>query len=126
MSILSESRLDFAIISQDTDGFAEEVVLTSPTGQSATIACVWTDVGVGLDPESGQTVSAKAASVSISDDALTEAGIGIPVSVQEKNKKPWKITVTNIDGTSTAYKITEPRRDRRLGVHWFVLVNLQE
>jgi hypothetical protein len=122
MSILEFVRSDFDFLMSSGDaGQTETLTLKSPTGQSARLQGIFTDIGASLDPSTGLTVTVGTASVVFSDAELVRAGLGFPVAVPERNSKPWVVTVTRRDGTLASYKIEEPRPDRRVGSRWYIL-----
>lgn len=127
MSLLDQARADFdSLMSSGDTGFTSTVTLRSPGGQSAQLQAVFTDVGTGLDPSTGQTISAHVSTVVFSETELNRVGLGIPVAVEDRLSKPWLVTTTRRDGTTKTYKIAEPRRDRLLGAHTYVLVSWQQ
>jgi hypothetical protein len=126
VSLLARVRNDIARITQNTKEFASVVKLTSPAGVTRDVAAITNEVWQGLDPNSGNIVNGASASVAISLDALTKAGLGIPQNDHDRKAKPWRVELTLADGVARTYKITESRRDMTLGLIWYVLEHYQQ
>ena len=126
MSLLERARKDVARITQNTSEFASTVRLTSPAGVSRDVAAITNEVWQGLDPNSGNTINGAVASIAISLDALTKAGLGIPHNDHNPKAKPWLVQLTLADGVAREYKLKESRRDMTLGLIWFVLERYQQ
>ena len=74
------------------------------------------DISLILDPDTGQAVSGRQASVVIRLATLSDMGLGIPVGVEDTDRKPWLITVDDITGVEHIFKVQESNPDRTLGV----------
>lgn len=121
MSLIDRARADIARVTQDTNGFASEVTLTNPQGQSAQVRAFTNEVWQGLDPNSGNNVNGAVASIAISFDALEKAGLGTPQNPHNQSAKPWTVALRFADGVARTYKIAESRRDMLLGLIWYVI-----
>jgi hypothetical protein len=126
VSLIERARKDVARILQNTNEFASTVKLTSPAGVTRDVAAVTNEVWQGLDPNSGNIVNGAVASIAISLDALSKAGLGIPQNSRDTKAKPWLVEMTLADGAPRTYTVEESRRDMGLGVIWYVLGEYQK
>jgi len=117
MSLREQAAADLTSIVEDADGgFGWPITVTSPTGATAALTGLSTDVHYSIDPETGQAVSGRTASVALRIASLTAAGLGTPVNVPETDRFPWRVTFDDIDGTSHTFKVAESQPDRAIGV----------
>ncbi len=73
--------MDLANIVEDTDrGFALDIIVTNPTGKTATIAGLSADIGRVIDVDTGQTVSGQYVSVTLCILFLSKAFAGLSKS----------------------------------------------
>ncbi len=126
MNLLERARKDIARITQNTSEFASPVRLTSPAGVQRDVTAITNEVWQGLDPNSGNTINGAVASIAISLDALTKAGLGIPQNEHDAKAKPWRVELTLADGVAREYKLKASRQDMTLGLIWFVLERYQQ
>ncbi len=100
------------ILEDSTSGFGWPFVLTSPAGVSTALTGYTTDVSVTIDPDTGQAVAGKKASVAVSLASLP----AMPTAVADEMTKPWLVTVADIQGVTATLKVIEVLPDRALGV----------
>jgi hypothetical protein len=112
MGLREQAKLDARAILEDTSGFAWPVTLTSPLGVVTSFYGFTQDVGVVIDPETGQAVAGRHASVSCARGALPE----LPEAVAEGSRKPWVATFADSQGVPATWKVIEVQPDRVLGV----------
>lgn len=113
MGLRAQATLDAKRILEDSaSGFGWPFVLTSPAGVSTALTGFTTDVSVTIDPDTGQAVAGKRASVAVPLGALPE----MPIAVADETSKPWLVTFNDSQGTSGTYKVLEVLPDRALGV----------
>lgn len=119
MSLRNQAATDLAfIIDGDTTGFRWPITVTDPAGSSGTgqLYGFTTDISLVIDPDTGQAVSGRLASVAIRISALTAAGLGLPVGIVDLNSKPWVIEFNDINGNAFTFKVNESNPDRALDV----------
>lgn len=98
-------------ILNDPNGFRQAITLTSPAGVAATYFGFATDIAELLDPETGQAVSGRRASVSLS---LLEV-LDLPAVVHESDRRPWLVSFVDARGETNTWKVGDVRPDRRSG-----------
>lgn len=113
MGLRAQARLDAkAILEDSTSGFGWPVTLTSPVGVAASLVGYTTDVGQSIDPDTGQAVAGRRASVALSIASLTE----MPEGIADSGRKPWIATYADSEGKVSDWKVIEVLPDRAAGV----------
>lgn len=107
-------RHNRAILSNSSTGGAWPVTITNPDGASATVSGWSNDISQIIDPDTGQAVSGRAASLSLSIDDLRAEGLDIPKGQNSRNAKPWLIAWNDGKGTDFLFKISSADPDRTL------------
>lgn len=120
MSLRNLAESDLATVLEDgATGFGWPITLTDPAGQSNAdpIFGSSTDIEQMIDPDTGQLVNGRAASVAVRLSTLAGAGFsGVPRGVADSKSKPWLVTVDDIGGQSRTFKVRQSNPDRALGV----------
>lgn len=114
----AEQDLGF-ILEGDADGFRWPVVLTAPDGtQSTGLTGLSSDISQVIDPDTGQAVSGRLASVAvrISSLAVEFPTQGLPRGIADTTGKPWLVDFDDINGNSYQFKIAQSNPDRALGL----------
>lgn len=105
-----------AILEDDVRGFGCEITLTDPDDVRQTVKGFTTDISESIDPETGQIVMGRTASVALPLAALAAVGLGIPVGVAEPTRRPWVVQFNDVAGVAHVFKVREGRPDRAAGV----------
>ena len=93
------------------------ITLTDPNGLSNPMTGTSTDIGQVIDPDTGETVSGRSASVVLRISSIFTAGFAtIPVGISDSTSKPWVVTFDDIGGTSHTFKVRQTEPDRAAGV----------
>jgi hypothetical protein len=121
-SLRQQAVQDSQSILEDTFGFGTPITLTSPAGVMTALTGFATDIGMTIDPETGQSVSGRRASVAVPLLALPE----IPVVSAGSSKKPWLVRFFDLKGVAAAWKAIEVLPDRALGVVVLLLEAYQQ
>jgi len=116
VSLRRQAELDARGILENTEEFGWPITVRNPDGQQANLTGLTTDIHTSIDPETGQAVSDRRASIVLSLASLSEAGLGIPVAVPESSRKPWLVTFDDINGHSHTFKVSEAMPDRAIGI----------
>ena len=104
-------------ILNDTDGFGFPITVTNPSGTVAALVGFSNDIAQVIDPETGQAVSGRLASVALSmEDMDAIVGFGQPKAIADPDSRPWVITFDDILGISHTFKVNESNPDRGLGL----------
>lgn len=119
--LLAES--DLALLMEDTThGGSWPITLENPDGQkSDSMSGLSNDIGLLVDPDTGVAVSGRLATLSIRTSSLLASGLGIPEDIKESDKKPWKVTFTDVNLRPYTFKIATVAPDRGAGVMTFTL-----
>lgn len=108
---LAESDLSF-ILEDGVCGFGWPIVLTDPDGLSQNLTGFSDDISQIIDPDTGQAVSGRLASVALRISSLN----ALPVGISDSSLKPWLVTFDDINGNSFTFKVSQSNPDRALGV----------
>lgn len=105
------------ILENQADGFGWPVSVTDPDGLTVPdLKGFSTDISQLIDPDTGQAISGRLATVSIHIASLTEAGFtALPRGVAELGSKPWRVTFDDINGNAHTFKVCQSNPDRTLG-----------
>ena len=117
MNLRLQAEADLGSIMEDTvGGFGWPITVTDPDGTVQPLVGLSTDIAQVIDPDTGQIVSGRLASVSIRIGALTAAGLTLPRGVAERAKKPWLVTFDDINGNPYTFKVQSADPDRAIGL----------
>ena len=96
--------------------FGWTITITDPADLSADIKGYSNDIAQVIDPETGQIVSGRVATIALALRALADAGLSIPEGIEDPTKKPWRVTFTDTDANSYNFKVLASNPDRALGI----------
>lgn len=116
MSLREQAAADLRGILTDASGFGWPITLVSPAGARVALTGLSTDVYEMIDPETGQAVTGRRASIALPMLALDEAGIDLPHGVAQKTARPFVAEFADIRGAAHSFKVREAKPDRALGV----------
>lgn len=105
-----------AILEDFDSGFGWPIVVTDPDAVTYQLTGFSTDIGMMIDPDTGQAVSGRLASVALPIARLKASGLELPREIPDSSKKPWLITFDDIVGESRTFKVRETLPDRAIGV----------
>lgn len=115
MRELAEQDLGNILGDADT-GFGWPIIIDAPSGNSAPFTGYSNDISQMIDPDTGQLVAGRMASVAIRISALLDIGFGLPRGVADSNSKPWVVTFSDINGNEFVFKVKQANPDRALGL----------
>ena len=104
------------ILRDETSGFGWPITITDPDGVTANLIGFSDDISQIIDPDTGQSVSGRMASVALPMDSFSPEGMGLPQGIADSASKPWIIEFLDILGKSHKFKVAESNPDRALGV----------
>lgn len=117
MSLRDLAEADLAFILEDSvTGFGWSITLTDPAGQVGAFTGFSNDIAQAIDPDTGQVVSGRSASVSLRISSLTAGGFGLPRGIADASIKPWLVAFDDINGGAHTFKVQASDPDRTLGV----------
>jgi hypothetical protein len=106
---------NLAIVEDAADGFGKAVTVTDPDGNTADLVGLWTDVEFKIDPDTGLSIAARTASVTLRIDSLAAAGLGMPEGQPDAALKPWRVSFVGLDGVTRNYKVSTRFPDAAIG-----------
>ncbi len=117
MNLRTQAALDLvSILSDEASGFAWPITLVTPESESYQLTGFSTDIGQTINPETGQVVSGRRASIALSTAVLKGLGVDIPRGVSDSRAKPWVVRFADIHGVAQSFKIQEAMPDRAIGI----------
>ena len=123
MNLRAQAELDLeAILEDSVGGFGWPVVLTSPTGVETPLTGSSNDISQVIDPDTGEAVSGRSASVALRISSIYAAGhTELPKAIFDSASKPWLVTFDDITGNPYTFKVVQSNPDRALGLITLVL-----
>ena len=117
MSLRAMAEADLGVIVEDgTTGFGWPIEVTAPSGAVATLTGLSDDIGLTIDPDTGQPVSGRLASVAIRISTLMSfPGMSMPREIPDEAGKPWLVRFNDINGKPWTFKVKETMPDRAIG-----------
>lgn len=113
----SIAEADLGVILEDSAyGFGWPITVTSPDGTYASLTGFSDDIAQVIDPDTGQAISGRLASVALRISSLAACGLGLPQGIAETTRKPWVIEFDDINGNPFKFKVQQCNPDRALGV----------
>ena len=117
MSLRVLAEKDLATTMEDADtGFGWPITLTDPAGNAGPFTGLSDDIAQVIDPETGQAVSGRLASIALRISTLLAAGFVIPRGIADASIRPWLVEFDDINGNPYKFKVTESNPDRALGL----------
>ena len=74
------------------------------------------DIAQIIDPDTGEAVGGRFASVAIRIGNLAAKGLGIPKGITNNKQKPWVVKVADINGNNYTFKVAQSNPDRTIGI----------
>lgn len=111
---LAEADLS-GILEDSVNGFGFAITVTNPAGDSEALTGFSTDIAQVIDPDTGQTVSGRFASVTLRLSTIVPL-LGMPVAVSDATAKPWVVEFDDINGVAGKFKVAGTAPDRTLGI----------
>jgi hypothetical protein len=118
MSLRQQAEADLAFILEDSaTGFGWPISVTDPTGLNRPLTGSSNDISQVVDPETGQVVSGRSASIALRTSSIFAAGFNsLPVGIVDRDSKPWVISFDDINGNTHTFKVIQSNPDRTVGL----------
>ena len=107
-----------AILTETQCGFGWPIVLISPRGERMSLTGFSNDIAELIDPDTGQAVSGRLASVALRMSSLPRA---LPQGVANTSERPWLVEFEDIIGQAWRFAVRESNPDRGLGLQILIL-----
>jgi hypothetical protein len=109
------------ILEDSATGFGYPITLTDPSGTALAITGFSNDIAQVIDPDTGQVVSGRLASVALRISTIVAAGFGLPRGVANSSSKPWVVEFNDLLGTPHKFKVFQSNPDRGIGMITLIL-----
>ncbi|MBW1725975.1 MAG: hypothetical protein JRJ62_00055 [Deltaproteobacteria bacterium] len=117
MGLRELAEADLGVILEDDDrGFGWSITVTDPDGNTGDLTGSANDIAQVIDPDTGQAVSGRLASVALRVSSLTEENLGLPKGIADSGSKPWVVEFEDISGNAYKFKVSQSNPDRMLGL----------
>jgi hypothetical protein len=124
MSLRTVAESDLSFILEDgVYGFGWPITLIDTLDVAVAYTGFSNDIALAIDPDTGQLVSGRNASVALRLSSIAEAGQSIPQGIANANSKPWRVIFDDINGNSYTFKVQQSNPDRALGIVTCLLEN---
>lgn len=120
MGLRDIAASDVIEIIHDTETGGDEITITSPAGVSETFNALANDIHFAIDPETGMTVTGRQCSATVLSSDLSDAGFSSIKGVPDSSR-PWVVTMTDINGVSSTFKVVESHPDNTMGLMILIL-----
>jgi len=115
LNLRAQAEADLSFTVEDSvNGGGWNMVLNSPAGVAYPIVGISDNIGRAIDPQTGQIVTGSLVNVTLRLASLTTSGV--PFGVTNLTAVPWTVTISNLRGTSTKWKVLRSATDETLGV----------
>lgn len=117
MGLREQAEADLAFILEDSvGGFGYPITLTDPAGKTDTFTGFSDDIAQVIDPDTGQAVSGRLASVALRISSIYNKGFTLPKGIADTGSKPWVVQFDDINGLPYTFKVSESNPDRAMGI----------
>lgn len=117
MSLRQLAETDLGVILEDSaTGFGWPISVTDPDGNVGSLTGFSDDIAQVIDPDTGQAVSGRLASVALRISSLALAGLTLPRGIADTGSKPWVVEFDDINGNAYKFKVAQSNPDRALGL----------
>jgi hypothetical protein len=115
LRLIAETDLEH-ILEDSVYGFGYDITVTDPNLTTADLIGYSNDIAQLIDPDTGQAVSGRLATVVLRISSLTSKGLGLPENIADTAQKPWVIEFNDINGNPFKFKVSQSNPDRTIGV----------
>ncbi len=119
MGLREVAEQDLSSILENKEcGYGWDITLIAPNNCEALLTGFTHDISQVIDPDTGQAVSGRLASIVLRNGLIYEnfPGLGLPKGISETTSKPWVVRFDDINGNSWLFKVVESNPDRTLGL----------
>lgn len=117
MGLRQLAETDLGLILEDsTTGFGFSITVTDPSGLTRPLTGFSDDIAQIIDPDTGQAVSGRLASVALRISSLKAEGLSLPEGIADATEKPWLIAFDDINGNPFTFKVMQSNPDRTIGL----------
>jgi hypothetical protein len=122
MGLRDLAEADLGRILEDAEtGFGYPITLTDPSGTVLRLVGFSNDIAQVIDPDTGQIVSGRSASVALRVSTIIAAGLDLPRGIANSSSKPWVVEFDDLLGTPHKFKVFQSNPDRTIGMVTLIL-----
>ena len=117
MSLKSTAETDAGIIlNDDVYGFGCSITLIDPSDLSIDLVGFSNDIHELIDPDPGQSVSSRRASVALYIRDIESNDVILPYNIPESDSRPYRMKFIDSNNHEHEFKVIEAHPDRGLGI----------
>lgn len=118
MGLLADFEENLALMLEDANcSPVQAITLTDPAGVTyPPLTGKADDIAQMIDPETGEAVSGRKASIALRLSSIYDAGANIPMGVHDETQKPWLVTFQNVNGFTATFRVKQSNPDRNAGI----------
>jgi hypothetical protein len=125
VNLRQQAEADLAVTLTDPAAFGWPVTVKNPAGTTRQVYGQFGDIGMTLQPDTGQAVSGRKVYIALRIADL--AGLGMPRAEGNPGARPWTISAANISGGGSILgRVVEAMPDRALGLIMLILERITE
>jgi len=111
----AEADLAF-ILEDDVSGFGWPITIIDPAGKSVNLIGFSNDISQLIDPDTGQAVSGRLATVALRIKSLNDNNLSLPQGITDLNKNPWIVKFQDVNLRDYTFRVRSHDPDRALGI----------
>lgn len=122
MGLREIAEADLAItVEDDVCGGGWPISITDPDGNVGAFTGLSGDIGLAIDPDTGQAVSGRICHASLRNSTLLATFGRLPKGIESSSSVPWLVEFTDINGSAYTFKVVDQMPDRTLGLTTLML-----
>jgi hypothetical protein len=115
MSLIGTAHADYLEILHDEDTGGIDIDIISPASELHQFKAFSSDIHLAMDPGTGETVTGRQCSVSVSIRDLEDVGFEGVRGVAQSASKPWVVETVDANGHQHTFKVVAHHPDRSHG-----------
>ena len=117
MGLLEQAEKDLGtILENNSTGGGWPIILTNPQGESKPFIGFSDDIAQVIDPDTGQAISGRLASIALRISSLYAEDFKLPQGIADTKSKPWIVEFNDINGLPYKFTVSQSNPDRTIGL----------
>ena len=121
MSLREIANADLKEIVNDPETGGDECTITSPAGGQETFSVLNNDIELSIDPDTGQMVTGRQATIAVLINELVTAGFDKIRGIADSSGKPWLVDIGDVKGVAGKFKVIQNIPDSTIGLMVLIL-----
>lgn len=116
MSLRAIANADLKEIVNDPETGGDQCTITAPDESQATFNVLNNDIHLSIDPNTGQMVTGRQATIAVLINELLDEGFEKISGIADKTSRPWVVEIDDVNGISGKFKVIEAVPDSTIGL----------